>query len=312
MALKIEEIKQQLDAFRESDAARMTVKELLTTTSNIALPTMVQARAVLQMLAKNDLREQCNRITVPKGSGKVAYIQHLTAPGYDSWTPGSALSAADPTVASVYVTLAEFGKVTQIEDLLANTSAINFVEEVGRVHGDCVIQGIADKVIDATAAATGNAVSIGTKADSTEASFTFTNVASAIGNIVADGFTPDYAILPPDKGWTCFTTDYSITQFTGALADFMATGKIPKVMGLDWIAEPYFETAVGTLNGTDGEKYMYVGTKGKSTGWGELQANPNVQLYYVPTELCSYVVTNLSGGGCKLIDNATAVIKHAA
>jgi hypothetical protein len=54
--------------------------------------------------------------------------------------------------------LAPFRKVTQISDLLANTSAINFVEEVGRTHGGCVQQGILDKSVDAMATATGNSI----------------------------------------------------------------------------------------------------------------------------------------------------------
>jgi len=137
---------EKLHTFNESDAAKMTVKELLTSTSNVALPTTVQARALLELNNWADLREVCMIANVPQGGGKTIDTQVMTQPAYGSWSEGSALSAADPTLAKRTVTLAPFGKVTQISDLLANTSALNFVEELGRIHGGCVRQGIFEKV----------------------------------------------------------------------------------------------------------------------------------------------------------------------
>lgn len=59
----------------------MTVKELLTGTTNIALPKMVQARAILELGVKIDLRQYAaSRVRVPRGAGKTVDIQVLTAP----------------------------------------------------------------------------------------------------------------------------------------------------------------------------------------------------------------------------------------
>ena len=312
---KIEELKEKLEEFYASEYADMTVKELLTSTTNIVLPTLIQAQAVLVMKSKIDLRPLCMRIHVPKGAGKSVKAQIVTQPDYDDWTEGSALTAADPTLSNVTVTLGTFGKVTKISDLLANTSAINFVETIGRIHGGCVAQGILDKIVDAMAGATGNAVTVGTKGDGTEANFTLTNVASAIQEVLVDGFTPDFIVTAPDKLWTAFTTDYDVKQFYGALSDLLISGRIPRVLGLDWYMDPYFELAINggsAWDGTDGEKYAIVGTSGYSAAWASLSEEPKVEIYRVGTELSNYVVTSMDAGAAKLVDNSICIIKHAA
>jgi len=311
----IQELKEALDAFRYSETASMTLKELLTGTANIALPTAIQARALLTLQNWVDLRPYARRVGVPKGVGKTASVQVMTQPDYNDWTEGTALAAADPTLAKVDVTIAPFGKNTKISDLLANVSAIDFVEEVGRVHGGCVAQGIFDKIVDALAGATGNSVSIGTKGDATEANFTFANVSDAIAAIMADGERPDFIATAPDKLWTCFATDYDRKMFYGSLNDFLMQGVIPKVFGLTWLMDVYFEKAInaGNLwNGTDGEKYAVVGTTERSVAWASLQDDPVVEVYRKGDELSNYVITHMDGGAAKLVDNSICIIKHAA
>ena len=294
----------------------MTVKELLTGTTNISLPTLVQARAILVLKNFIDLREIAMRVRVPKGSGKSVEVQVITRPNYDNWTEGSALTAGDPTLAKKTVTLGTFGKVTKISDLLANTSAINFVEAVGQTHGACVRQGILDKIVDGmTGASSPNSVSVGTKGDSTEASFTLSNVADAISANLVDGFAPDFILTAPDKLWTAFTTDYDKKQFYGALNDLLVSGRIPRVLGLDWYMDPYFENAINggsAWDGTDGEKYAIVGTKGVSGIWAALQENPVTEIYRVGTELSNYFVTHMDGGADEGPDESICIIKHAA
>ena len=312
---RIDVLKEKLDNFYQSEYAHMTVRELLTSTSNLALPTMVQAKAILVLKSFVDMREYVNQKTVPKGAGKTVKTQILSQPGYDDWTEGSALSAEDPTVSAISLTLSSFGKVTKISDLLANTSAIDFIEEIGRVHGGCVRQGILDKIVDAMASATTNSVSVGTKGDGTEADFSFTHVKDAIGNILNSGFTPEYIITSPDKLWTCFTTDFDVKQFYGALSDLLVSGTIPNVLGLKWLTDPYFELAINAgsaWDGTDGEKYAIVFTKDYSCVWGALQQDPVVEIYRIGTELSNYIVTHMDGGAAKAVDGSICLIKHAA
>jgi len=312
--MKIEEIRESLDAFYKSDAAMMTVKELLTSSSNIVLPQAVQAKVLLALKSQIDLRNIAARMVVPKGVGKSLSVQVVTSVEYDSWTEGSVLTAADPSLASKSITLAPFGKVTQISDLLANTAAINFVEMIGQVHADAVRTGIIDKIVDEMAGASApNAVSIGTKGDSTEKNFDFSNVASAISANLSSGFVPNFIVTAPDKLWAAFTTSYAVTQFQGALSDFLVSGQIPKVLGLNWYMDPYFEKAItgSSWNGSNGEKYAIIGQEGMSVVWAALQDEPVVEIWREARSLSNYVVTHMDGGATEGPDASICLIKHA-
>ena len=302
-AQKKRSLVEKLRSFNESDAAKMTVKELLTSTSNIALPTTVQARALLELNNWSDLREVCMIADVPKGAGKTIDTQVLTQPAYADWTEGSALSAADPTVAKRTVTLAPFGKVTQISDLLANTSALNFVEQLGRVHGGCVRQGIFTKVCIALSAGAGNTISA-----AATSVLTFADVRNAIKLNAADGFIADFIVTSPSNMWTAFGTTDAMTQYYGSLNDLMKSGLGMKAhaLGLDWYADPYFDTVFPAAD----KKLAYVGLKGQSSIWAALQNEPTVEVYRVPTELSSYVITHMDGGAQYGSVNSICKITH--
>jgi len=302
-AQKKRSLVEKLRSFNESDAAKMTVKELLTSTSNIALPTTVQARALLELNNWSDLREICMIADVPKGAGKTIDTQVLTQPAYADWTEGSALSAADPTVAKRTVTLGSFGKVTQISDLLANTSALNFVEQLGRVHGGCVRQGIFTKVCIALSAGAGNTVSA-----AATSVLTFADVRNAIKLNAADGFIADFIVTSPSNMWTAFGTTDAMTQYYGSLNDLMKSGLGMKAhaLGLDWYADPYFDTVFPAAD----KKLAYVGLKGQSSIWAALQNEPIVEVYRVPTELSSYVITHMDGGAQYGSVNSICKITH--
>jgi len=79
--------------------------------------------------------------------------------------------------------------------------------------------------------------------------------------------------------------------------------------------DPYFELAINggsAWNGTDGEKYAIVGTKGVSAIWAALQEEPVVEVYRVGTELSNYIVTHMDGGADEGPDNSICIISHAA
>jgi hypothetical protein len=292
---------EQLHNFYESDYGKMTVKELLTGTSNVALPNLVQSRALLELKNWVDARDLCMRATVPKGSGKTVDTQIITQPVFSEWTEGSALAAADPTLTKRTITMKPFGKVTQISDLLANTSAVNFVEQMGQVHGSCVRQGIFQYVAVALSAAAGGSLSA-----ASGSTLTFAEVASAIKNLANNGFQSDFIITSPANMWTAFTTDYDKKQFYGALADLLATGKVPRALGLDWYADPYWDTVFPA-----GQKTLaFIGTKGLSAVWAGLQEEPLVEIYRIPTELANYVITHMDGGAIGGIANSIQKITY--
>jgi hypothetical protein len=229
----------------------------------------------------------------------------ITQPAYSSWSEGSALSAADPTLAKRTITLAPFGKVTQISDLLANTSAINFVEQLGQIHGACVRQGIFDKVAYALSAGAGNTVSA-----AATSVLTFADVRNAIKLNAADAFIADFIVTSPSNMWTAFSTTDAMTQYYGPLNDLMVSGLGKKVhaLGLDWYADPYWDTTFPAAQ----KKLAYVGLKGQSAIWAALQNEPLVELYRVPTELSSYVITHLDGGAQYGSANSICTITYAS
>jgi len=307
--LLIKEADERLSALYET-YGHMTVKELTTGTGNIALPTMVQAKAILAMTNFVDLREVAQRVVVPKGAGKTIETQVFTQPTYADWVEGTAHAAADPTVAKKSITLVPFGKTTLISDLLANTSAYNVVESIGALHGGCIMQGILDKIVDGMAgAAAPNNVEIGGSA--AEDDFDLSEVGDAISQNLVSGFRPDFIVTAPDKLWAAFTTDYAVTQFTGALSDLLLRGEIPKALGLQWYMDPYFELAVNdgaAWDGTEGEIYGMVGTKGVSAIWAALQDVPEVAVERLYLALSSAVVTHMDGGADEGPDTSICTI----
>lgn len=303
---RLEVIKESYDMFKHSPQAKMTVKELLSTDAGIALPTMVQARAILELKNWIDAREYADVQEIPKGAGKQVTIQKLLQPDYDDWTEGAALQAADPGLSAFTAVVKPFGKVTQVSDLLANTSAINFVEELGRVHGACVGQGILTKAVTELVKATTNPVGVSSQG------YTFADINSGIGKILSHRWKPDFMFTAPGLFQTAATTSYEVTQFYGAMNPLLEGGQFNKILGLDVAVDPYFELASkpSGFSGGSGEVYGIIGTSGVSFGWGEIQPEPTVELYRVPTTLGIYVVTHLDGGACICADSSIALIKH--
>lgn len=174
--------------------------------------------------------------------------------------------------------------MTQISDLLSNTSAINFVDQMGQVHGSCVRQGIFSYVGVALSATSGGTVSA-----ASGSILTFADVTNAIKHIAGHGYQPDFIVTSPSSMWTAFTTTHAVTQFYGALNDLIkgGIGPKPKVLGLEWYADPYFDT----LFPAGLKRLAYVGCKGLSSIWAALQNDPLIEIYRVPTELSNYLIT---------------------
>jgi len=295
--------REKLEQFYSSEFAKMTVKELTTSTSNVSLATLVQSRALLELKNWIDARDVCMLADAPKGAGKTIDTQIITKPTFGEWTEGSALSAADPTLTNRAITLKPFGKVTQITDLLANTSAVNFIEQMGLVHGACVREGIFHYVATALSNVAG-----GTLSAASGAVLTFVEVASAIKATAVNGFHSDFIFTSATNMWTAFTTTYAVTQFTGALATLLAEGTLPRALGLDWMADPYWDTLFPAAQ----KVLALVGTKGMSAVWGALQTEPLVEIYRVPTELSNYVITHMDGGSIGGIANSVEKITYAS
>lgn len=129
----------------------------------------------------------------------------------------------------------------------------------------------------------------GTVSAASGSTLTFADVTNAIKAIANNGFQPDFIVTSPSNMWTAFGTSHAVTQFYGALNDLFKAGigVKPKVLGLDWYADPYFDT----LFPAAAKKLAYVGCKGLSSIWAALQTDPLIEIYRVPTELSNYLIT---------------------
>lgn len=292
---------ESIDTFNKSEAAKLTVKELLTSTSNIALPTMVQQRALLELTAWVDARTVCMMVPVARGAGITVETQIISKAGYMTWSPeGNAVTATDPTVAKRTCTLASYGDASPISSLLLNQSPIPFIEQFGRLGGQAVSKAMLDIVVDNMVTDKGN-----TLACASGSILTFAEIGSAIKLNADDGHRSDFIMCTPSSMWTAFTTDYDVAQFHGALADSLVTGKIPNALGLDWLADPYFSTATTAA-------VAIIGTKGESAVFAEAQSEPITEIYYEPLKLLNSVITHQDFGADGGIANSICTITPAA
>lgn len=187
----------------------------------------------------------------------------------------------------------------------ARTRGLNFVEQVGQTHGACIRQGIVSYVGTALSATSGGTISA-----ASGSTLQFSDVTNAIKHIAGHGGQPDFIFTSPSNMWTAFMTSHAVTQFYGALNDLLVggLGPKPKVLGLDWYADPYFDT----LFPAGLKRLAYVGCKGKSSIWGALQTDPLIEIYRVPTELSNYIITHLDGGAAGGIADSICGITHAS
>ena len=297
----LQEARESLQNFADGEAAKRTLKELLTSTTNVALPSMVQAQAMITISNWVDARDLAKIVPIAPGTGKTSTTQLFGSKTYEDWTEGNAIETADPDLTKVVATLKTFGpKGTLITDLLANTSAINFVQGIGEVDGQAIRCGIFDKIIDALEAIAGNS-----KACASASTLTMAEVADAIKLNSDDGEMSDYIVTSPAGLWSAFTSDYQVTQFSGALSDMLVNGKIPNALGLQWYQDPYFATATTTA-------VALVGKKQRSVVWSAMSTEPMVELYREPLKKANTIITSMEGGAAGAIANSVCKIIPAS
>ena len=179
------------------------------------------------------------------------------------------------------------------------------MDQMGQVHGACVRQGIFSYVGVALSATAGGTISA-----ASGSVLQFADVTNAIKHIAGHGFQPDFIVTSPANMWTAFGTSHAVTQFYGALNDLFKAGIgiKPKVLGLDWYADPYFDT----LFPAGLKRLAYVGCKGLSSIWAALQTDPLIEIYRVPTELSNYLITHMDGGAQGGIADSICGITYAS
>ena len=307
----MESVKERLEELLSNYGGR-TVRELLeatTGTSGVALATMVAAKASLTMQTLLQADKYARIVRVPEGAGKTFHVQRLGAPAYETWTEGQALTAADPTLGSVSGTLAQYGKVTKVSDLLQYTHVLDFVETVGELHGNTCQAAINDKIWTIIKAATTNKVELGSPMDGTEATVGFDALKTAIQKVRSSKFLGDCIVMGPKKFYESVTENVTAVQFYGALSDFFKSGRVPTILGAEVVIDPLFGD---TFTGADGEIYAAVFTKVASGAWGTDRKGVQTEIFRDPRELSEYVVSHITGGAVLVEDASVCLIAHKA
>jgi len=303
-------IKQKLEEML-AEYGNKTVYEMLreagTGTSGIALATMVAAQASLTMQTLVRADAYARIVRVPAGAGKTFYVQRLGAPTYDTWTEGSAVTAADPTLGSVNGTLAQYGKVTKVTDLLQYTHVIDFVRTVGQLHGNTCQAAINDKLWTAIKGATTNAVTLGGAGDATEATLTWDSIRTAIQKVKSSKFPGDCIVMGPKKFFELMGQNITGVQYYAAFAEFARQGIIPRLFGSEVILDPLFGE---TFDGSAGEVYAAVFSREASVAWGTDGKGVTTEIFRDPRELSNYVVSYITGGAVLVEDASVCTIEH--
>ena len=304
-------IRQKLEEML-AEYGNKTVYEMLheatTGTSGVALATMVAAQASITMQTLVRADAYARIIRVPPGSGKTFYMQRLGAPTYDTWTEGQAVSAADPTLGSVSGTLAQYGKVTKISDLLQYTHVLDFVRTVGTLHGNTCQAAINDKLWTAIKSASTNAVTLGSAGDGTEATLTWDAIRTAIQKVKSSKWPGDCIVMGPSKFFELMGQNITGVQYYAAFAEFARQGIVPRLFGAEVILDPLFGDS---FDGTDGEVYAAVFSRDASVAWGTDGKGVVTEIYRDPRELSNYVVSHITGGAVLVEDASVCLIKHA-
>jgi hypothetical protein len=290
---------------------KKSLREAMTTGSaNVAVPALVAARTLYYLNTFPDVKaEQYLLIEeAPEGSGKVYSFQVLTSPTYQEWTTeGTAISPADITLEKPQVTLKQYGQATFLSDLLQSSSVFSFTEAVGKAHGEAVRKAINDLAWTALRSGTDNVVTGGTKGDATVYSPTINNIWAIKKKVMLDVFKPDYLVSGVTAWDSMLTANWTNVQLSGALVQWITSGNVQQLVGLDIVVDPLYPDGTGA----DGEPYMSCGVKGLSVGMAQ-RGGVITEIERNAKAIGQDIVTHIVAGFSLMIDKSTGTIKHAA
>src|SRR3989454_6824647 len=133
---------QSLDFGRLTEEySRLTVREIISSTSGVALAQLVATRAAIQLLTLVDARRFARVELVPPGGGTTHHFQKVAAVAPSaSGEPSSDISLQDETLTDVTAALIMFRIGTFIGDMAQRQAAVNLAEVIGIAHGNGINQ----------------------------------------------------------------------------------------------------------------------------------------------------------------------------
>ncbi len=313
---------QSLDFGRLTDEySKLTVREVISSTSGVALAQLVATRAAIQLLTLVDARRFCRVELVPSGGGTTHHFQKVVTPvAGAAGEPSSDISLQDPTLTDVTAALTMFRIGTFVGDMAQRQAAVNLAEVVGIAHGNSMNQQINNDIYTVAVGSTTNARTVGTSSDGKTTNYAWSDIFGIRGQIERQRGRPDTFVTIPQSpavstgveiGWYPFVqSNLTSVQYTAALADYLRTGSIAEIFGLRLFVDKQFDLGTSNYGSNNGDVLASCLVSNEAVGYAQAEdIVSEVQRWAL--QVGFRVVTHTIGKTALVMEPFTGIIKHA-
>ena len=341
---------QSLDFGRMTeDYNKLTVREVIASTSNLSLAQLVATRAAIQLLTLIDARRFTRTELVPPGGGTTWHFQKVVVPtamastGFTEVDFANAvqtftgtITMQNPTLTDITVGLTIFPSATFVSDLAQRQSAVNLAEVVGIAHGNAINYSMNQDIYTPALGTSANGtapsppttskVTEGTSGTAVSVNYTFTDVATARGLVEAQRGRPDTFVTYPTAaangaggvvtGWYPFVLSNmgsaapGALQYAAALADYLRTGSIAEFFGMRLFVDNAYKGTNSNFPSNQNDVMAQVLVSNEAVGWAQAEdIVSEVQRFAVGIGF--NIVTHSFGKSKLIMDPFVASIVHA-
>lgn len=299
---------------------KLTVREITSGTSGLALAQLVAARAAIQLATLVDARRMARVELVPPGGGKVYHFQKIAVPASSfeaALTEGTDLTAADVTLTDVTATLTVGAVRTDVSDIAQRQAAVNLAEVIGIAHGNSLNRFMNNDIYTTLNANSTSKITGGAVNDGKSYQYTFNDIFNARALVEAQRGRPDTFLTYPYSavvgggstgGFYPFVMgNITSVQFTTALASYLQTGQISELFGLRLFVDYVYTPA---SPGGNSAKYAQVLQSNEASGWAAAEDVISEIQRWAP-QVGFRIVTHITGKSALIVDAFTASIEHA-
>jgi hypothetical protein len=299
---------------------KLTVREITSGTSGLALAQLVAARAAIQLATLVDARRFSRTELVPPGGGKTYHFQRVAVPASSfegALTEGTDLTAADVTLGDVTATLTVGAVRTDVSDIAQRQAAVNLAEVIGISHGNALNRFMNNDIYTVLNGNTTSKITGGTANDGKSYQYTFNDIFNARANVEAQRGRPDTMVTFPyaaavgggsATGFYPFVMgNITSVQFTTALASYLQTGQISELFGLRLFVD-YVYTPSNC--GANAAEYAQILQSNECVGFALAEDIISEIQRWAP-QVGFRIVTHITGKSALIVDAFTCSIEHA-
>jgi hypothetical protein len=321
---------QSLDFGRlTEDYSKLTVREVISSTSGVSLAQLVATRAAIQLLTLVDARRFARVELVAPGGGSTWHFQKVVAVAPTSSgepVSGTDITLQDPTLTDVTAVLNMFRIGTFVGDMAQRQAAVNLAEVVGIAHGNGMNQQMNLDIyttlgVGGSGGSTTNVVKEGGSGTLVSVNYTFSDLFSMRGLVEQQRGRPDTMITYPTAalvgaggvttGWYPFVqSNITSVQYTAALADYLRTGSIAEIFGLRLFVDFQFAGVNANFPANAKDVMATVLVSNEAVGWAQAEdIVSEVQRWAL--QVGFRVVTHSIGKSAMVLEPFTANTQHA-